>query len=261
MADTAKTPKAAAEPAVLPTISQALSAVMSEVIAVSKASRNTNQNFNFRGIDAVMNAVGPAFRAHGVVTMPHVIDYTTEVVATKNGGTMNHYILRVRYDFFGPAGDSLSCTVYGESSDSGDKGMSKAHSVAYRTALLQVLTIPTDEQDPDASNYERASKAEAPAAQPANLATDKQVTLIFALAKDLGWTDKYLLDTIKRSVKKDHPGDLTKSEASKMIDYLTGKVNEMAAEKVAAELTAPPEEDTRERVEEKTEFADEPIPF
>lgn len=260
MADTAKTTKAAAEPAVLPTIGQALSAVMSEVIAVSKASRNTNQNFNFRGIDAVMNAVGPAFRAHGVVTLPHVIDYTAEVVATKNGGSMNHYLLRVQYEFVGPAGDSLLCEVYGESSDSGDKGMSKAHSVAYRTALLQVLTIPTDEQDPDASNYERASKAEAPATQPANLATDKQVTLIFALAKDLGWTDKYLLDTIKRSVKKEHPGDLTKSEASKMIDYLTGKVNEQKAADKAEDAPEPVDDDAG-RGNEPADIGEDEIPF
>jgi len=251
----APTPKPGA---ILAPVHQALSAVMSEVLAVSKASRNQQQGFNFRGIDAVMNAVGPAFRAHGVVTMPHVIEYTTEIVPTKNGGTMNHVVLHTRYEFIGPAGDALSCEVYGEAMDSGDKAMSKAHSVAYRTALLQVLTIPTDEPDPDASVYERADKP-APKAEPAaNLATDKQVALVFALAKDLGWTDKYLTDTLKRK-GKDHPGDLTKSEASKMIDYMTGKVNEKAAADKAED--APEEDEAARDNAPPMEFADEEIAF
>ena len=37
----------------------ALSAVMDDVQAVKKGDRNTQQNYNFRGIDAVINAVGP----------------------------------------------------------------------------------------------------------------------------------------------------------------------------------------------------------
>jgi hypothetical protein len=40
--------------------------------------------------------------------------------------------------------------------DSGDKATAKAMSVAYRTALLQVLCLPTDEPDPDSHTYERA---------------------------------------------------------------------------------------------------------
>lgn len=210
------------------TVTQAISQVMAEVIAVHKDSKNVQQGFNFRGIDAVMNAVGPAFRTHGVVTMPHVISYTEEIVPTKNGGTMNRIILKADYEFFGPAGDSVSCTVYGEASDSGDKAMAKAHSVAYRTALLQVLTIPTDEPDPDATSFERGP---VPAERPKGLASDKQVSLIFALAQQLGWSDQYLFDSLKRSVGKDHPGDLTggrEGEASKMIDYLTGKVKAAA---------------------------------
>lgn len=40
----------------------ALSAVMGDVQAVRKGDRNEVQGFNFRGIDAVVNAVGPALR-------------------------------------------------------------------------------------------------------------------------------------------------------------------------------------------------------
>jgi hypothetical protein len=41
-------------------IAQALNEVMKEVGAVAKKDRNNAQGFNFRGIDAVVNAVSPA---------------------------------------------------------------------------------------------------------------------------------------------------------------------------------------------------------
>ena len=207
-----------------------------------------------------MNAVGPAFRTHGVVAMPHVIGYTTEIVPTKNGGTMNHVILHTRYTFTGPAGDTLDCEVYGEAMDSGDKAMSKAHSVAYRTALLQVLTIPTDEPDPDATTYERAETGGKThgAAKPANLASEAQVGKIFGLAKEIGWTDEFLASSLKKSLGKDHPGDLTggrDGEASKMIDYLTGKRDALKAEKATEESLG------AEKIAETPVGIDEEIPF
>ena len=53
-------------------IHEALAAVMVDVTAVGKHDKNTHQNFAFRGIDAVLNVVGPAFRRHGIVVMPDV---------------------------------------------------------------------------------------------------------------------------------------------------------------------------------------------
>ena len=53
---------------------EALAAVMADVKAVGKSERNAAQGFNFRGIDGVLNAVGPALRKHGVVVAPTVLD-------------------------------------------------------------------------------------------------------------------------------------------------------------------------------------------
>lgn len=116
------------------------------------------------------------------------------------------------------------------------------------------------QEDDDANGASNKPSQTAPAAQPANLATDKQVTLIFALAKDLGWTDKYLLDTIKRSINKEHPGDLTKSEASKTIDYLTGKVNEQKAADKAEDAPEPVDDDAG-RGNEPADIGEDEIPF
>lgn len=126
----------------------ALSRVMADVQAVSKDSRNTQQNYSFRGIDAVVNAVGPAFRAHGIVCVPFEVELVhDERYETKSGALMRNVTLRVTWRFHGPAGDWIDATSMGEAADAGDKAVPKAHSVAYRTVLLQALCIPTDDPD------------------------------------------------------------------------------------------------------------------
>lgn len=140
---------------------QALSKVMEDVREVGKSGRNTQQGYAFRGVDAVVNAVGPALRAHGVVVVPVAESVEYETYTTKSGTVMRSCVVRVRFVFHGPAGDTLESVVYGESSDAGDKSTPKAHSVAFRTALLQALCIPTDEADPDESSHERVSQPKA----------------------------------------------------------------------------------------------------
>lgn len=139
------------------TIHAALADVMADVQAVAKKDRNNHQKFMFRGIDAVVNAVGPALRKHRVVVTPEVVSANYETVATSTGKASTACRLVVSYVFRGPAGDTISATVAGEAWDSGDKATPKAMSVAFRTALLQALALPTDEPDPDEHVYERAN--------------------------------------------------------------------------------------------------------
>ena len=109
------------------------------------------------GVDAVVNAVGPALREHGVIVLPEVLDDMFREYQSKSGGQMQECRVWMRYTFVGPDGSTLSCSAIGQSSDSSDKAASKAQSVAYRVALLQALCIPTDEPDPDATSHERAT--------------------------------------------------------------------------------------------------------
>lgn len=148
------------EPAPLvPSVSvhEALSAVMGDVQAVGKGEQNKSQGFSFRGIDAVVNAVGPALRRHGVIVLPNVRSFRYGEFSTRSGTVMHTATLEVEFTFVGPDGSTLSCSAMGESADAGDKATAKAHSVAFRTALLQALCIPTDEPDPDSVVYERAA--------------------------------------------------------------------------------------------------------
>lgn len=140
------------------TVFQALNAVMNDVRAVGKEGFNKHQQFNFRGIDGVMNAVGPALRSHGVIAVPMVEEAQYGTVQTNRGGTMSTVRVKMRVRWYGPAGDSFDSVTYGEAFDSGDKATAKAHSVAFRTAILQTLCLPTQEPDPDEHTYERASQ-------------------------------------------------------------------------------------------------------
>lgn len=153
-----------------PTVQEAWSSVMADVRSLAKGERNAQQGFNFRGVDAVMNAAGPALREHGVSVVPTgVSDVHVSTYTTKGGTVMRDVFLVVSYLITGPAGDTMPGAAAGEASDAGDKATPKAMSVAYRTFLLQALTLPTDERDPDADAYERgpsdAERADLEAAQ------------------------------------------------------------------------------------------------
>jgi hypothetical protein len=131
---------------------QIIQAVMQEVQGLAKKDKNTHQGFAFRGIDAVMNAVGPALRKHGGFMVPQVIEKTHEIM----NGKLNLVRITVSYSVYGSEGEPITGWVAAEAFDSGDKATAKAMSVAYRTALLQTLCLPTDEQDPDAETFERS---------------------------------------------------------------------------------------------------------
>jgi hypothetical protein len=139
----------------------ALSAVMKDVGAVKKGDRNTVQNFMFRGVDAVVNAVYPALIEHGVTVQPNVRSYdygTVEVGQGERRKPMGHARVVVEYTFTSTEdGSAVTASAAGEAMDSGDKATPKAMSVALRTALLQSLMLPTDDPEPDAHTYERAA--------------------------------------------------------------------------------------------------------
>jgi hypothetical protein len=199
---------------------EALGAVMADVQGVGKKDRNTAQNFSFRGIDAVVNAVGPALRTHGVIIAPTAtVATSTQVEVGKNRTLMREVSLLVTFTAWGPDGDSIDVQVAAESMDSGDKATAKAHSVAYRTALLQLLCIPTDEPDPDATSYERAAAGRSIAAAKGEL-----VAFLSTLGADdpkaTAATVWRRVDPSGRSVDDDTWADLLEAAAEAMAEQV-----------------------------------------
>lgn len=145
----------------------ATSLVMGEVRAVGKDSRNQQQGFMFRGIDAIINAVGPLLRKYGLIVRPvHSEILAYESYVTKSGTNMIGCRVSVTYRWTGPGGDWFETQVVGESSDAGDKSVPKAMSVAWRVMWLQTLSIPTDDPDPDSTAHERGGSEPVPPPPP-----------------------------------------------------------------------------------------------
>jgi len=137
-------------------ITKAIAQASEEIGAVRKADRNEHQRFNFRGIDAVVNACHPVLTRYGIVIVPEVREHHyTQLEVGKNRTLSGHCRLLVAVHFC-LGEERVTAVVASEAMDSGDKAYPKAMSVALRTALLQTLCLPTDEPDPDHDTYERA---------------------------------------------------------------------------------------------------------
>lgn len=146
-------------------IYETISAVMAEIGAIGKNSKNDQQHFMYRGIDAVMNAINPALIKYHLFVVPEVIEQTREERQSSRGGNLIYSVCKIKYTFYAEDGSSVSAVVVGEGMDSGDKATNKAMSVAFKYACFQVFCIPTEEMvDPDAECHEVKPKS-APKAQ------------------------------------------------------------------------------------------------
>lgn len=157
-------------------IYESITEIMKEIGAVGKNSRNDQQKFMFRGIDAVMNALSPALIKCKVFVVPEILEQIREERTSRQGATLIYSICKVKYTFFAEDGTNVSAVVIGEGMDSGDKATNKAMSIAFKYACFQVFCIPTEEMvDPDSECHEVAKKATKADKKPAEKA-EKEMT-------------------------------------------------------------------------------------
>ena len=136
-------------------IYESIAAAMADIGAVGKNSRNKDQGFMYRGIDAVMNAINPALVKNKIFIVPEVLEQTREERKSAKGSNLIYSICKVRYTFYAEDGSNVEATVIGEGMDTGDKATNKAMAIAYKYACFQVFCIPTEEmRDPDAECHE-----------------------------------------------------------------------------------------------------------
>lgn len=136
-------------------IYKAITNCMKEIGAIGKNQKNTQQNFMFRGIDAVMNAINPALINNGIFVVPEILEQTREERQSKTGSNLIYSVCTIKYTFYAEDGSNISAVVIGEGMDSGDKATNKAMSIAFKYACFQVFCIPTEEmKDPDAESHE-----------------------------------------------------------------------------------------------------------
>lgn len=136
--------------------------VMAEVDHIGKDGWNNHQSFAFRGVDQIVDVVGPLLRKHRVLPLPQVTrSEHREVEVGAKRTPMCQAIVHVRYCFVAEDGSVAWTELVGESNDSGDKATTKALSQAYKYLWNQALCIPTNEPDPDSETSARTSPDDA----------------------------------------------------------------------------------------------------
>ena len=152
------TDEANTSPAV-PLIHGRIIAIMRAVGPIAKDSTNTQQNYKFRGIDAIYNKCHPIFAEHGVFSTSEILESTHTTELDKNSKPVNRAILKMRFTYYTEDGSNVFTEVVGEGMDyGGDKASNKAMSAADKYALLQLLKIPTAMIDSDKDRHEQPDK-------------------------------------------------------------------------------------------------------
>jgi hypothetical protein len=128
-------------------IYQLISLISAEAGALEPTTKQ-GVPFPFRGVDGVVNHLSPILRKHGVITVPEVL---SAIVTPREVGQRVVKTTEVvtRFHFYAPDGTSVSATTAGLADDFADRSTAQAQSVAYRIALLQTFTLPTQSPEPE----------------------------------------------------------------------------------------------------------------
>lgn len=137
---------------------QAIASVMADLASegIGKNRRNTQQGYQFRGIDDVYNTLSSILARHGLLMLPRILNRTCEERTTKSGSALFYVTVEAEFDLVcAEDGSTHTIRTFGEAMDSADKATNKAMSAAYKYAAMQAFCIPTEgDNDADASTHD-----------------------------------------------------------------------------------------------------------
>jgi hypothetical protein len=230
-----------------------LAAIAGELTGVTKDKVNTQLKYSYASPGTVMSAVKPILAKHNVAIIPSVGEVVKEDVGTQTQSGAANVLTRVVMNMLildGDTGECLTVPWVGEGVDWSDKGIAKAETIAVRTFLLNAFQIPSDDEDHDpdrASNHAHAPQQSAPPqrrqtpfvtpeqlAPPAPTpqagqgASEKQVKAIYAIGRAARRWSESQVDDRSVEIFGVRPGELTKAEASQLIDMFKGEEKQAA---------------------------------
>jgi hypothetical protein len=130
---------------------QAINAVAAELseIGIAKRHRNDQEDYYYRSIEDVLNALAPLLARHKLCVLPRMLEREGQSA----GATAQLVTVRAAFDLVS-AFDGSRHTIesFGEAIDESDKGTAKAISAAYKSAMIQTFCIPVTEEDADAKS-------------------------------------------------------------------------------------------------------------
>jgi hypothetical protein len=212
------------------TVYEAIGAIIRELDGVGKNQRNKEQGYAFRGIDDVLKALHPLLGQHGVFIAPDVIERQYEERVSAKGTVGHCAHLHVRFRVYGPEGDSIQISTWGEGLDYGDKATNKAMTAAFKYALFELFAVsdPADDGDHESPEPTVATVRRPPPVPhdrrtgEVKNATSKQIGLLKSICKENQLTPAAAKAIVDDVVGRETLGweDLTSAEASMVIDAL-----------------------------------------
>jgi hypothetical protein len=129
---------------------------------VLKGRNNEMQNYKFRGIDDIYNALSPLLADAELCILPRVLTRQVVERQTQKGGNLFYVVVESEFDFVSALdGSKHTVKTFGEAMDSADKATNKAMSAAYKYACIQAFSIPTEgDNDADLITHDIIPKVE-----------------------------------------------------------------------------------------------------
>jgi hypothetical protein len=157
-------------------IHAAMIEVMGKVGSISKGRKNTTQNYSFRGIDDIYNAIHTHMADAGMYCLPEVLESSQEERKSKQGGILIYTKVRMKFTFVcAEDGSKVHAITEGEGMDSGDKSTNKAMSGAQKYLFIMSFCIPTAEpKDSENDSPEVADTAPKSDSKPETSAPDSK---------------------------------------------------------------------------------------
>lgn len=195
-----------------PKIYGAITNAMGKIDAIAKGKKNTEQGYNFRGVDEAMNALNPVLAESGIFPVFHDIEVILfDSVTSKAGKQGFHTIRRYTFRLYASDGSFVEVKTEGQAIDYGDKTITKAQSVAYREMLYKTFVAPFEKSDDiEETNHEledprhanREALAEMLLEEVASAATSEDLKAAYdhakSAAKEIGQAN---LDHITQCIK------------------------------------------------------------
>lgn len=225
-------------------IHELLKLIREEIGAIPKAHKADGSagGYNYRGIDDVINNVGPIFTKHGVLALPKVLSYSTNRLdgVDKHGKPRATYesVVDLQVTFVAPDGSREEISAIGGGLDFSDKSSGKAMSFAMKHALLLGLQIPVDRYDLDDPDRDSASEYSAKPVRGSNgngdHPNDSASVIVSAISAVRNSPSEASLDKCaKRAQQKLDAGEFTAGEFKR----LEAEIAKRRAELTPAEAT------------------------
>lgn len=146
----------------LPSVYQAMAAVLADLPPIGKNDKAPTSmgGYSFRGVEDITAALKPLLGKHGVFIVPRTIERRDGERAVGQSKTMFVVDLLIEFTFYGPAGDFVVASAWGQGTDMGDKSPQKSATSALKTVLGQVFCIADAATD---SERHEVPEAERPA--------------------------------------------------------------------------------------------------